>query len=91
MNHTTTAHHAPFRLWATALLVLVAAAVALLLGLQLASGAGVPAEQAPAEASTVSRPAPDTCGLPPAVARAEGLDPRTCATPREPLRVTGPR
>lgn len=91
MSHTTMPHHAPFRLWATALLVLVAAAVAVLLALQLSSGTGGSAEQAPAEASTASQPTTDTCGLPPAVARAEGLDPRTCATPREPLRITGPR
>jgi hypothetical protein len=91
VSHTTIPNHAPARLWATALVVLVAAAAALLLALQLASGTAAPAEPAPAEASTVSRPAPGTCGLPPAVARAEGLDPRTCAAPREPLRVTGPR
>jgi hypothetical protein len=90
VDHTTIPHPAPFKLWGTVLLVLVAVAVTVLLASSLsASRATLPAG---ADASTIERPAATTpCGLPWSVARAEGLDPRSCATPREELRITGPR
>jgi hypothetical protein len=90
VGHTTIPHPAPFKLWGTVLLVVVAVAVTVLLASSLsASRATLPAG---ADGSTTERPAVSTpCGLPWNVARAEGLDPQSCATPREPLRTTGPR
>jgi hypothetical protein len=92
MGHATAHHHTPLARWGLTLIVLAAVIAVVLLAVQLGSGPG-PATEAPAaEASTVTRPLTSTpCGLPPAVARAEGLDPRSCATPRDALRTTGPR
>jgi hypothetical protein len=99
MGHTTIPRPAPFKLWATALLVVVAVAIAVLLASSLSATSVVPpAETAEATtgttgttATTGTRPATPPCGLPSTVVQAEGLDPESCATPREPLRITGPR
>lgn len=89
---STPNHHVPLPRWGLTSIILAAAVAVVLLTLQLGSGSTPSTEAPAAEASTVTRSQPSTpCGLPPAVAQAEGLDPRTCATPREPLRTTGPR
>lgn len=90
MGHTTIPHPAPFKLWGTALLVLVAVLVTVLLASSIASSP-VTTEPEFAIDRTDAPAASTPCGLPPAVARADGLDPRTCATPREPGRISGPR
>jgi hypothetical protein len=90
VGHTTIPHPAPFKLWATALLVLVAVAVTGLLASSLSATTATP-KDFPGEPPVYTPAATTPCGLPWAVARAEGLDPRSCATPREPLRITGPR
>jgi hypothetical protein len=90
MGHTTVPHPAPFKLWGTVLLVVVAVAIAVLMASSLSATSTVPSSDT-ADAAPVTRPVTTPCGLPPAVAQAEGLDPKSCATPREPLRITGPR
>jgi hypothetical protein len=92
VGHTTIPHPAPFKLWATAMLVLVAVTVAVLLAASL-STTSTATSPAPTDHRSGITSATQTtpCGLPWAVARAEGLDPRSCETPREPSRITGPR
>ncbi|WP_052668846.1 hypothetical protein [Nitriliruptor alkaliphilus] len=92
MGHATIPHPAPFKLWGTALLVLVAVTVAVLLA-SLLSTTSTATAPAPTDHGSDATSATQTtpCGLPWAVARVEGLDPRSCETPREPLRITGPR
>jgi hypothetical protein len=90
MGHTTVPHPAPFKLWGTVLLVVVAVAIAVLMASSLSATSTVPSADT-ADAAPVTRAATTPCGLPPAVVQAEGLDPKSCATPREPLRITGPR
>jgi hypothetical protein len=92
VGHTTIPHPAPFKLWATALLVLVAVTVAVLLASSI-STTSTATSPAPTDhrSGTTSATQTTPCGLPWAVARAESLDPRSCETPREPLRITGPR
>lgn len=94
MGHTTIPHPAPFKLWGTVLLVLVAVAVTVLLASSLsATTATSPADTDVATTTTTTYvpQATTPCGLPWAVARAEGLDPQSCATPRAEPRITGPR
>jgi hypothetical protein len=91
VGHTTTPHPAPFKLWATALLVLVAVTVAVLLASSLSTSTATSLAPTDHRSGTTSATQTNPCGLPWAVARAEGLDPRSCTTPREPLRITGPR
>jgi hypothetical protein len=88
--------HPPSRLpgWAIALVVAVAVLAAVLISLQAAPQVIPSADVARGSTSTsldTPAPVPTTCGLPSHVARAEGLDPRTCATPRTYDRTTGPR
>jgi hypothetical protein len=90
MGHTTIPHSAPFKLWGTVLLVVVAVAIAVLMAASLSATSTVPPSDT-TDAATVTQPPTTPCGLPPAVVQAEGLDPKSCATPREPLRITGPR
>lgn len=88
----TANHHTPLSRWGLTSIILAAAVAVVLLTVQLGSGPSPSSEAPAAEAATVTRSQPSTpCGLPPAVAQAEGLDPRTCAAPREPLRTSGPR